>query len=116
MSKAIRIDDGLKRGEAFLFEVDGEAVQAFAGETVAAALMADGRRALRVTAIRQEGRGYYCGMGVCWDCMMWLEGEGSMQTCRLLAVPGMRIRTMRGASIGAASPEKAALEPGDFLG
>src|SRR5215475_3784208 len=116
MSKAIRIDRGLQRGEAFAFEVDGESVPAFGGETVAAALMAEGRRALRVTAGRKEGRGYFCGMGVCWDCMMWLEGEGSVQTCRLLAAPGMRLKTMRGADIGAASPEKIATEPDEFLG
>jgi hypothetical protein len=67
--------------------------------------MAIGRRALRVTAIRRESRGYYCGMGVCWDCMMWLEGEGSVQTCRLLAAPGMRLRSMKGA--GAVEPSAA---------
>jgi hypothetical protein len=119
MTKAIRIDQGLKRGEPFRFDVDGEAVPAFAGETVAAALMAEGRRALRVTAVRKEGRGYYCGMGVCWDCMMWLEGAGSVQTCRLLATPGMRLRTMKGAQFDAGSAETAedaTPDPGDLLG
>jgi len=67
--------------------------------------MAEGRRALRVTAGRKEGRGYYCGMGVCWDCMMWLEGEGSVQTCRLLAAPGMRLKTMKGAGPREAFPD-----------
>jgi D-hydroxyproline dehydrogenase subunit gamma len=119
MAKAIRIDQGLKRGEAFLFQVDGKSVPAFAGETVAAALMAEGRRTLRVTAGRREGRGYFCGMGVCWDCMMWLEGQGSMRSCRLIAAPGMRLRTMEGAGVGRASPEPAAdaaAKPGDVLG
>jgi D-hydroxyproline dehydrogenase subunit gamma len=116
MSRAIRIDQGLKRGEAFFFEVDGESVPAFAGETVAAAMMAEGWRGQRVTAGRKEGRGYYCGMGLCWDCMMWLEGEGGVRTCRLLAAPGMRLRVMRGAGTGTASSEKAAPDPGDFLG
>jgi D-hydroxyproline dehydrogenase subunit gamma len=118
MTKAIRIDQGLQRGEPFSFEVDGAGVPAFAGETVAAALMAEGRRALRVTAGRKEGRGYYCGMGVCWDCMMWLEGEGSVQTCRLLAAPGMRLRTMKGAGPRGDSPdaEQAESHPDDSLG
>src|SRR3954453_3055483 len=116
MSRAIRVDQAVRRGEAFSFEVDGESVPAFTGETVAAALMAEGRRALRITAGCKEPRGYYCGMGVCWDCMMWLKGEGCVQTCRLLAAPGMRLRTMRGASIGEASSDKSAAEPGDFLG
>jgi hypothetical protein len=118
MTKAIRIDQGLQRGEPFIFEVDGASVPAFAGETVAAALMAEGRRALRVTAGRKEGRGYYCGMGVCWDCMMWLEGEGSVQTCQLLAAPGMRLRSMKGAGPREASPDAAEAEshPDDSLG
>jgi hypothetical protein len=96
MAKAVRIDDGLQRGEPFEFQVDGIAVAAFAGETVAAALMASGRRCLRVTATG-ESRGYYCGMGVCWDCMMWLEDVGSVRTCQLAAAPGMQLRSMRGA-------------------
>ena len=118
MTKAIRIDQGLQRGEPFSFDVDGESVPAFGGETVAAALMAEGRRTLRVTAGRKEGRGYYCGMGVCWDCMMWLEGEGSVQTCRLLAAPGMRLRSMKGAGPSEASPdgEKAEIHPDESLG
>jgi hypothetical protein len=118
MTKGIRIDEGLQRGTAFELEVDGARVPAFAGETVAAALMAEGRHGLRVTAGRREARGYYCGMGVCWDCMMWLEGEGSVQTCRLLAAPGMRLRTMRGAAWGD-SPEGTAdaeASDGDTLG
>jgi hypothetical protein len=115
MTKAIRIDQGLQRGESFSFDVDGESVPAYGGETVAAALMAEGRRALRVTAGRNESRGYYCGMGVCWDCMMWLEGQGSVQTCRLLAAPGMRLRSMKGAVPREALPdgEQAESHPDD---
>ena len=95
MAKAVRIERGLERGAPFEFQVDGGSVQAFAGETVAAALMAAGRHALRVTA-GGESRGYWCGMGVCWECMMWLEDVGSVRTCQLAAAPGMRLRSLRG--------------------
>jgi hypothetical protein len=37
--------------------------------------------------------------------MMWLEGEGSVQTCRLLAAPGMRLKTMKGAGPREAFPD-----------
>jgi len=36
---------------------------------------------------------------------MWLEGEGSVQTCRLLAAPGMRLKTMKGAGTREAFPD-----------
>jgi D-hydroxyproline dehydrogenase subunit gamma len=99
MAEAMRIDRGLERGAPFEFQVDGRSVPAFAGESVAAALMAAGRHALRVTA-GGESRGYWCGMGVCWDCMMWLEDVGGVRTCQLAAAPGMRLRSMRGAGAG----------------
>ena len=92
-----RLDTGLDRGEAFEFLADGVSVRAFAGETIAAALLAHCRRTLRLTAKAGAPRGYYCGMGVCWDCAMWVEGKGTVQACRTPATPGMKVSTLQGA-------------------
>ena len=92
-----RIDQGLERGASFAFTVDGERVEAFPGETVAAALLASGARALRSTAKRGQPRSLYCGMGICWDCLVTVDGAPSQRACMTEAKPGMRVETQRGA-------------------
>jgi D-hydroxyproline dehydrogenase subunit gamma len=44
-------------------------VQAYRGETIAAALIADGKRRLRIDSLRQS-RGPYCNMGTCFECVV----------------------------------------------
>ena len=87
---------GVARGEAFALAVDGERVPAHHGETLAAALLAAGRRALRLTAGRGEPRGVYCAMGVCGECVMVVDGEPGVRTCVTLASPGMTVHTQHG--------------------
>lgn len=74
----------------------GLAVRAFEGESVAAALLAGGRRALRTAARRAEPRGMYCGIGVCFDCVMTVDGRPNVRTCRTPVRAGMRIESQRG--------------------
>lgn len=99
MSKATfdrRIATGLDRGQAFTFTFDGEAVEAYPGESVAAALIAHGRRKFRETLKHEMPRGLYCGMGVCWECIMVIDGRAAMRACMTPAEPGMRVETQRG--------------------
>ncbi len=61
-------------------DYDGEALPARAGESVAAALVAAGRYECRTT--RAGGaRGVFCGMGVCGECSVTLDGRGSKLSC-----------------------------------
>lgn len=92
-----RVDDGLDRGQPFQFLLDGEAVTAYPGESIAAALIAHGREHARQTAKAGAPRGYFCGMGVCWDCMMVVDGAPNVRTCRVEAAPNMKVQTQRGA-------------------
>ena len=68
-------------------------VLAYPGETVAAALLASGRRALRRTALRREPRGVYCAMGVCGECAMVVNAEPGVRACVTRALPGMTVET-----------------------
>ena len=63
------------------------AVSAFAGETVAAVLLAEGIRVLRYTTKRGEPRGVYCGMGICFDCLVTLNGRPNVRACQTQAQP-----------------------------
>jgi hypothetical protein len=96
---------GIERGAAFEFLVDGERVVACPGETIAAALLASGRRALRHTARRREPRGVYCAMGVCGECAMVVNGEPGVRACVTPASAGMLVSRRPGPDSGPPAPD-----------
>jgi sarcosine oxidase subunit alpha len=79
-------------GDKFVIEVDGESLLAYSGQTIAEALLANGVRTLRMTQ-KQASRGVYCGMGICYECRMVVNGIPNVRTCMTLATPGCRIAT-----------------------
>ena len=83
-------------GEAVTIIVDGKPVAARAGETVAAALLAAGVGACRTTPVSGAPRAPYCHMGVCFDCLVTVDGRASRQACLVAVADGMRIETQRG--------------------
>lgn len=88
-----RIHKGIERGEAFEIFVDGEKLLAYEGETVGTALVAAGRKILRHTDKREEPRGIYCGIGLCQECRVIIDGVPNTQACQTLATPGCRVET-----------------------
>ncbi len=73
--------------------IDGNELLAVEGQTVAAALLAAGRRTLRTTPRRGEPRGLFCGMGVCFDCLIQVNGRPNLRACQTPAIDGMRLET-----------------------
>lgn len=63
------------------FKFNGETHEGFAGEPVAAALLAAGVRTLRTSPELAEPRGIYCGIGHCYECRVWL-GEDRVRGCQ----------------------------------
>jgi predicted molibdopterin-dependent oxidoreductase YjgC len=88
---------GVRRGRAFRLTFDGVELTAHEGETVLAALWAAGIRALHVTARTRQPRGFFCGMGVCFDCLVSVDGRPGVRACMEPARPGMAIRRQQGA-------------------
>lgn len=70
---------------------DGEPIEAEAGASVAAALIASDRVAWRTT---REGRprGLFCGIGVCFDCIVEIDGESGQRACMIPLAEGMDVR------------------------
>jgi len=93
-ARARRLGDGGAE-PAFTFLVDGVAVEACAGETIAGALLLAGRRAIRRTPRAGEARGLYCVMGVCWECAVRVNG-GTVRACVVPASPGLVVETLGG--------------------
>lgn len=83
-----------KRGVSFDIEVDGQRLTAYEGETVATTLLAANIQHFHspVTPGGEPSR-LYCGMGVCQQCLVTIDGVSSCQACRILARPGMKVET-----------------------
>jgi predicted molibdopterin-dependent oxidoreductase YjgC len=71
--------------------VDGEPLRAPAGQSVAAALLRSGRIALRAGPAGAP-RGLYCGIGVCQECRVMVDGQ-VVRACVTPVVAGMRVTT-----------------------
>lgn len=93
---ATRIDDGIQRGPRLTITVDGESVPAFEGESVAAALLAAGHRVLRYTAKHNAPRSLYCGIGICQECCMTIDGIINTRACMTSVRAGMVVTTQHG--------------------
>lgn len=72
--------------------VDGAALRAPAGQSLAAALLAAGTAALRQSPSGTP-RGLYCGIGVCQECRVHVEGQGVVRACVTPVSAGMRVTT-----------------------
>ena len=76
--------------------IDGKPIKARAGDTVAAALLAAGFHHCRTSAISGALRAPYCMMGVCFDCLVNIDGVGNRQGCLVTVREGMKVELQRG--------------------
>ena len=78
--------------EAVRIVVDGMAIVVPAGTTVAAALGNAGRLAMR-RSVTGEPRGPVCGMGICFECRVTIDGAPHTRSCMVSCVDGMEVVT-----------------------
>jgi D-hydroxyproline dehydrogenase subunit gamma len=71
--------------------VNGSPVTVVSGATVAVAVAIAGQ-ACR-TSVTGEARGPLCGMGICFECRVSINGTPHCRSCQILCVPGMDVRT-----------------------
>ena len=72
--------------------VNGRRVVAPHGASVAAALMIAGETCFR-RSVSGEPRGPLCGMGVCFECRVTIDGTMHCRSCQIECRPGMRVST-----------------------
>jgi predicted molibdopterin-dependent oxidoreductase YjgC len=72
----------------FTITFDGEEIPVEEGQTIAAALIASGRRSWRTTRGSGAPRGVFCGIGVCFDCLATVNGRPNVRACLAIARPG----------------------------
>ena len=83
-------------GATLSFTVDGQPIRACSGDTVAAAMLAAGIDHCRTTPVSGAPRAPYCLMGVCFDCLVTIDGVGSRQACLVPVREGMAVETQLG--------------------
>jgi aerobic-type carbon monoxide dehydrogenase small subunit (CoxS/CutS family) len=85
-----------KPAPAFTVTVDDRPVQALPGRTVAAALWSAGLTSWRTTRGTGRPRGVFCGIGVCFDCLVTVNDRPNQRACLAPVRPGDVIRTQEG--------------------
>lgn len=89
---------GVRRGPRIQITVDGRPVPCFAGESVAAAMIAvEGDPSLRTTSAG-DPRGLFCGMGVCYECVVVVDGVPQTRACMTWVRDGMAVQTQVGSA------------------
>jgi sarcosine oxidase subunit alpha len=92
----------MSASEKFQIQFDGEHLSAVSGQTIAEVLLANQKLIFRKTP-KSIPRGPFCGMGVCYECRMKVDGVPNVRTCTAEATPGCRVETQDDGQIK--SPE-----------
>jgi hypothetical protein len=72
--------------------VNGISISVKEGTTVAAAVLIAGPTAFR-TSVSGQPRGPLCGMGICYECRVTIDGEPHARSCQIVCQPGMKVTT-----------------------
>jgi sarcosine oxidase subunit alpha len=80
--------------EQIEIRVDGKPVMVSPGTSVAAAMFLAGEYSFR-TSVTGEPRAALCGMGICFECRVTIDGIPHCRSCQILAQPGMEIQISR---------------------
>ncbi|GAA1657186.1 (2Fe-2S)-binding protein [Actinoplanes couchii] len=73
--------------------LDGRPISARPGQSVGAALTDAGVVAWRTTRRNGRPRGLFCGIGVCFDCLVTVDGVPNQRACLVTARDGMKLET-----------------------
>ena len=83
-------------GETVTLKVEDQPVTVPAGDSVAAAVYAAGFNHFRESPISNRPRAPYCMMGVCFECLVEIDGSPNHQACMTMVRDGMSIRIQKG--------------------
>jgi predicted molibdopterin-dependent oxidoreductase YjgC len=87
---------GAADGVSVTVTIEDQQVRVPAGESVAAAVLVHALGHTRTTPISGAPRAPFCMMGVCFECLMEIDGVANRQACLVPVADGMRIRRQHG--------------------
>ncbi len=91
-----RLHESSAATELVTITFEGEQLQVPAGETVLASVMAAGAGYNRTSPISGAHRAGYCQMGVCFECLMEIDGIPNQQACAIQVCDGMVVNRQNG--------------------
>jgi predicted molibdopterin-dependent oxidoreductase YjgC len=97
MFKRLSPLDPEKDPQAIQFAFEGQPLYARQGDTVAAALLASGVVNFRTTPVSHAPRAPWCMMGICFECLVEIDGIPNCQACQVIVEPDMRVARQLGA-------------------
>lgn len=75
------------------FTFNGREFSGEAGQSIAAALIAADQRELRRTRFDSQARSIFCGIGVCFDCVVVVNGVANQRSCLIEIRDGMNVES-----------------------
>ena len=116
VTDSLRVQGATPGTDSVAIDFQGRAIRGRRGETVAAALTAAGERELRETK-SGERRGLFCGMGVCQECLVEIDGRGNQRACmtKLDRPCSVRRQSHLASTVDLPPPTHQPVEDGDVL-
>ena len=71
---------------------EGKNLEVEIGQTVASALLAVGNMVFRSSVVSGQPRGPYCMMGVCFECLLEIDGIPNQRACMIPVREAMKIK------------------------
>ncbi|MBC7463194.1 MAG: (2Fe-2S)-binding protein [Actinobacteria bacterium] len=90
------ISESISDPSAVTFHFNGDEIKAQDGQSVAAALLNVGARITRITRIHSQPRGVFCGIGICFDCLVVIDGVPNQRACLTDVRQGMKVEIQDG--------------------
>ena len=87
------------RGEKVTFTFNGQPVEGYTSETIAAALHAAGIRELGHSQVLHRSRGLFCAIGNCSSCFMTVDGQPNVRVCVTKVKEGMVVEKQQGKGV-----------------
>jgi succinate dehydrogenase/fumarate reductase-like Fe-S protein len=84
------------RGRRLKFYFKSKPLYGYEGETVAAALVANGIKVFRHTQKLKRARGFFCAVGKCSSCLMVVDGHPNTMVCMEPLREGCRVEPQEG--------------------
>ncbi|ARP79972.1 NAD(FAD)-dependent dehydrogenase [Bordetella genomosp. 8] len=100
------VPEDIRGAKTVRIQFDGKALAVPEGVSVASALLMSGVRAFRSTPVSGATRAPYCMMGVCFECLVEIDGRPGRQSCLVPVRDGMVVRRQEGATELDTSSEK----------
>lgn len=72
--------------------INGQTQRVPAGSTIAAAVLVSGELRFR-RSVSGEARAPLCGMGICYECRVQVDGQAHQRSCQIVCSEGMEVRT-----------------------